>query len=78
MENGDDKDGDSENDDEEEDEDDEYVVEKILDERINPKTKKLEYLVKWAGYDSESDNTWEPVENCVSSSVLFSTFSFFV
>lgn len=42
-----------------------YIVEKILDMR---KTKKghIEYLIKWKGYDNESDNTWEPMENCVS------------
>lgn len=28
-------------------EDEEYEVEKILKMRINPKTKKKEYLVKW-------------------------------
>merc|ERR1740123_1805221 len=24
---------------------------------------KTEYLVKWKGYEDESENTWEPVEN---------------
>lgn len=32
----------------EEDEEEEYEVEKILKVRVNPKTKKKEYLVKWA------------------------------
>lgn len=45
---------------------DEYVVEKILDKRYNKKKKTVEYLIKWEGYDAESDNTWEPEENCVS------------
>lgn len=31
----------------EESEEEEYEVEKILKMRINPKTKKKEYLVKW-------------------------------
>ena len=40
----------------------EYVVEKILDKRGHG--KKVEYLIKWRGYDDPKENTWEPVENC--------------
>uniref|UniRef100_A0A914C765 Chromo domain-containing protein n=1 Tax=Acrobeloides nanus TaxID=290746 RepID=A0A914C765_9BILA len=40
-----------------------YVVEKILDKRIITKGK-VEYYIKWKGYDNPSDNTWEPIENC--------------
>ncbi|KAM3728432.1 Chromo domain-containing protein [Dirofilaria immitis] len=47
--------------------DDEYVVEKILDRRYNRRKKRIEYLIKWAGYDSESENTWESAENCKSA-----------
>jgi pSer/pThr/pTyr-binding forkhead associated (FHA) protein len=39
----------------------EYVVEKILDDRVNDSGEK-EYQVHWKGYES-SDDTWEPVEN---------------
>ncbi|XP_050300285.1 chromobox protein homolog 1-like [Anthonomus grandis grandis] len=39
----------------------EYVVEKIIDSRINEKGVK-EYFLKWIGYD-DKDNTWEPEEN---------------
>lgn len=39
----------------------EYIVEKIIDSRINEKGVK-EYLLKWIGYE-EKDNTWEPEEN---------------
>uniref|UniRef100_A0A915CTD1 Chromo domain-containing protein n=1 Tax=Ditylenchus dipsaci TaxID=166011 RepID=A0A915CTD1_9BILA len=39
----------------------EYVVEKILDSR--KKGNGIQYLVKWAGYNDASDNTWEPAGN---------------
>ena len=35
-----------------------YEVETILDSRV--RRKKLQYLVRWTGYD---DTTWEPIEN---------------
>ena len=38
-----------------------YVVEAILDERV--RRGKLQYLVKWLGYDNPEDNTWEYAEN---------------
>lgn len=43
--------------------DQQYVVEKILDKRIDSKGF-AKYLVKWEGYPSTS-NTWEPLENLV-------------
>jgi len=39
----------------------EYVVEKIIDSRVNEHGVK-EYFLKWIGYD-DKDNTWEPEEN---------------
>lgn len=38
-----------------------YVVDAILDER--QRRGKLQYLVKWQGYDNPEDNTWEDAEN---------------
>jgi hypothetical protein len=39
----------------------EYQVEHIMGHQKMGRGKKLQYLVKWVGY-SDSDNTWEPVE----------------
>lgn len=42
---------------------DTYQVEKILDKR-KIRSGKVEYLIKWKGYDDPDDNTWEPEANC--------------
>ncbi|KAJ8916538.1 hypothetical protein NQ315_000180 [Exocentrus adspersus] len=46
----------------------EYVVEKIIDSRVNAKGE-TEYLLKWIGYD-DKDNTWEPVGNLDCPSLI--------
>ncbi|KAJ9588236.1 hypothetical protein L9F63_018400 [Diploptera punctata] len=57
----------------EESSEDEYVVEKILAKRFNPKRKYYEYLLKWEGYPHDQ-NTWEPVENMAACDKLVETF----
>merc|ERR1712223_439924 len=50
----------------------EYEVESVVSKR-GTEEGKVEYLVKWKGYDA-SDNTWEPVENLESSQELIDEF----
>lgn len=52
-----------------------FVVENILDKRC--KYGRVEYLIKWQGYDNPEDNTWEPKDNCVSISWFYGIFSLF-
>ncbi len=40
----------------------EYLVEEILDSRVNRRKKQFQYLVKWKGYGPEN-NSWESLEN---------------
>ena len=47
----------------------EFEVERIIDERIHPITKKKQYLVKWVGYH-DKHNTWEPISNLTNSQEL--------
>lgn len=48
-------------DDDDEEEEDEYQVEKIL--AHESKRGKIQYRIKWLGYEDEADQTWEPQEN---------------
>lgn len=49
----------------------EYEVETILDSRI--KHNRLEYLVKWMGYETV-DSTWEPVQNLTNCNSAVSLY----
>jgi len=40
-------------------EDEEYEVEKVKDKRV--RRGKVEYLIKWRGFDDPKEDTWEPV-----------------
>ncbi|XP_051155161.1 mucin-4 isoform X2 [Leptopilina boulardi] len=53
--------------------DEEYVVEKILAKRLNPKKRCYEYLLKWDGYAHEY-NTWEPIESVSTCKYLLEEF----
>ncbi|XP_012251503.2 serine-rich adhesin for platelets isoform X2 [Athalia rosae] len=53
--------------------DEEYVVERILAKRFNPKKKCYEYLLKWEGFALEH-NTWEPSENMETCKHLLEEF----
>jgi len=50
----------------------EYIVESILDKRINSKGEP-EYLIKWEDYPIE-DSTWEPKENVQGVGTLLEEF----
>ena len=43
-----------------------YEVEKILDSRLFGRWKKLQFLVRWKGYD-EGHDSWEHEDNVVGS-----------
>ena len=57
----------SDEDDDAEEEADDYVVESVLDKKVevgkSGKPDKTLYLVKWAGWDRKEDQTWEPLEH---------------
>merc|ERR1711962_288569 len=53
-------------------ENEEYEVQRILDERQVGKRK--EYFVKWKGWDSPDDNTWEPIESLEGSKRLIKEY----
>lgn len=53
------------------DADDEYVVEKVVDKKIE--NGKIYYRIKWLGWP-DADNTWEPIENCAKCENLISQF----
>jgi hypothetical protein len=36
-----------------------FVAERLINKRRNPRTRKVEYLVKWQGFP-EADNSYEP------------------
>ena len=55
----------------EEEDEPEYEVEDILDSRI--RWKKLEYLIKWVGYDA-GNNSWEPAENLKNAPKMVKQF----
>ncbi|XP_018320304.1 uncharacterized protein LOC108733589 isoform X2 [Agrilus planipennis] len=51
----------------------EYVVEKILSKRFNPRRRTFEYFIKWENFDS-SQNTWEPASHLDSCKAMVEEF----
>ena len=54
-------------------EDDHYEVESVLQSRLTPNKKGVQYPIKWKGYPS-SENSWPPVLQMKSASILFQQF----
>jgi hypothetical protein len=52
-----------------EDDDEVYVVESILDSRVNKKTKQNEYFIKWEGW-TDKWNEWIPESQCSCDSLI--------
>ena len=50
-----------------------YDVEEILDWKWKDDKQRMEYRIKWDGYDS-ADNTWEPLENLVQCQAQLAQF----
>jgi len=53
-------------------EEDEFVVEKILSMKYDKQGKRI-VLIKWKGYP-DTENSWEPEENCVGALELINEF----
>ncbi len=53
---------DDDDDDDEDEDGEEYRVEKILTHEFDDGNNAI-YQIKWLGYDSRNDLTWEPLEN---------------
>jgi chromobox protein 1 len=49
-----------------------YVVEKVLEKRLG-KQNKVEYLLKWKGFDN-AWNTWEPADNLADCNGIIESF----
>jgi transposase InsO family protein len=46
------------------DDGEEFEVSNVVDSRLNSRSKRLEYLVEWKGYEgTDEQTTWEPAEN---------------
>ena len=56
-----------------EDDEEEYEVEHILDKRLLP-GGRVEYLVKWKGWENLEDRTWEPLGHLEEVSDLVEEF----
>ena len=53
---------------EEDDDEEEFVIEKVVDKRVDS-DGLVEYFLKWKGY-SDEENTWEPLENVETEEMI--------
>lgn len=56
-----------------------YEVEDIIGKRIknsnsSPNADRVEYQIKWVGFDDEKDYTWEPESNLLSCQQMVDDF----
>lgn len=49
-----------------------YEVEEIIGKRI--RNNRVEYQIKWLGFDDEKDYTWEPENNLLSCQQMVEDF----
>jgi len=54
-------------------EEDHYEVETILQSRLTPNKKGVQYLIKWKGYP-DSENSWLPSSQLKSAQILVKQF----
>jgi hypothetical protein len=45
----------------------EYFIERIKDSQMNKRCRRLEYLIRWVGYD---EPTWEPASEFKDTTVV--------
>ncbi|CAG9943824.1 unnamed protein product [Clonostachys rosea f. rosea IK726] len=65
--------GDGEEDEDDDEEEELFVVEKILGHMVDKKGN-IRFQVKWEGYDSKKDLTWEPEDNLTEATEVLQEY----